>query len=81
MMIAWLLLFVVISVIMLVLVARNYHDTLFGSRGYPPAIFARSCDLFTPSFKSSSSRTGTAVSANFPGLGLSLVSRLSGSMI
>lgn len=34
MMTAWLLLFVAISVIMLVLVARNYRDTLFGSRGY-----------------------------------------------
>lgn len=31
---AWLLLFVAISVIMLMLVAHNYRDTLFGSRGY-----------------------------------------------
>lgn len=34
MMTAWLLLFVAISVIMLMLVAHNYRDTLFGSRGY-----------------------------------------------
>lgn len=34
MMAAWLLLFVAISVIMLMLVAHNYRDTLFGSRGY-----------------------------------------------
>lgn len=34
MMTAWLLLFVAISVIMLILVAHNYRDTLFGSRGY-----------------------------------------------
>ena len=34
MMTAWLLLFVAISVIMLMLVAHNYRDTLFGSRSY-----------------------------------------------
>ena len=34
MMTAWLLLFVAISVIMLMRVAHNYRDTLFGSRGY-----------------------------------------------
>lgn len=34
MMTAWLLLFVAISVIMLMLVAHNYRETLFGSRGY-----------------------------------------------
>ena len=34
MMTAWLLLFVAISVIMLMLVAHNYRDTLCGSRGY-----------------------------------------------
>lgn len=34
MMTVWLLLFVAISVIMLMLVAHNYRDTLFGSRGY-----------------------------------------------
>lgn len=34
MMVSWLLLFVAIGVITLVLVVRNYHDTLFGSRGY-----------------------------------------------
>lgn len=34
MMTAWLLLFVAISVIMLMPVAHNYRDTLFGSRGY-----------------------------------------------
>lgn len=34
MMLAWLVLFVAIGVVTLVLVARNFHDTVFGSRGY-----------------------------------------------